>query len=393
MDNLVIAVAIAAVVIILGIAAMRIFAKRMPQAHSTQQMAEAASHQAAQATQNLQHARQVLASARQATDEFNLADYTDDRSGLVNELLIESERVTRQLEHVSNALREDVSTIAALNDKIVWLQGELSLRDQELQASEKRYSQSQNDNFRAQEEIANLSERNDQLELELARKASTLDSTKEMLLVLENSSREMAAQNSDLKNEVQHLNEDLQSSQARIADLTATLEYRDMEMQRVNLEISNSTSERNRANLAEAKISRLMTQIEELKAESKNEIDRFRAERDILKLKFDQAQDAIESQRQRMSETERNRERVSSQLEILRNELSTHRAEANARTQSLEAANRELSSHVQVLERILEQYRNRPSSNSDGKKTKPPAPGTAPEAAKLRVVSRDGDPS
>jgi predicted RNA-binding Zn ribbon-like protein len=136
-----------------------------------------------------------------------------------------------------------------------------------------------------------------------------------------------------------------------------------------------------------------MTQIEELKAESKNEIDRFRAERDILKLKFDQAQDAIESQRQRMSETERNRERVSSQLEILRNELSTHRAEANARTQSLEAANRELSSHVQVLERILEQYRNRPSSNSDGKKTKPPAPGTAPEAAKLRVVSRDGDPS
>lgn len=383
--DLVIASAIAAFVIVVGFAAVWLFSARRIET-GVQQV------EAAVRARNAMPEAQAQLSGRQMSDEFNLADYSDDRSVLVNDLMVESQRVTRKLEHVSNALREDVSTISALNEKILRLQGEIHMRDDQVRAAELRFNEARNETLRTQEEKALLAERNEQLEVELARKTNMLDSTKEMLLAMENSHREVMAQNTDLKNEVAHLNEDLQVAQARAADLTLTLEHRDMEMQRVNIELSNITSERNRANLAEAKVSRLMTQLEELKAEAKNDVDRFRAERDILKLKFDQAQDSLEAQRQRLAEAERNRERSVSQLEILRNELASYRAEATARTQSLESSNRELSSHVGVLERILEQYRVRPgAAPGPAAATAPQAPSSAPEAAKLRVVAREGE--
>lgn len=319
-------------------------------------------------------------------DEFNVADYSGDRSVLVNDLLVESQRVSRKLEFASNALREDVATMTGLNDRIIQLQSEIQTRTDQMRELEIRLNEQRNETIRVIEEKGQLADRNEELEIELSRRASTLDATKEALLSMENSYRDLLSQNNGLKGEIAHLQHDVQSSQARISDMNVTLEQREADMHRVNLELAevrtDVTSERNRASLAESKVTRLMKQLEELKSESENDLDRYRSERDIMKVKHDQAQDALENMRQRLAETERNRDRALSQIETLRNEIAAYRAEMSTKASTLESSNRELSSHITVLERILEQYRMKPVTSGQ----------SSADAARLRVVAaRDGE--
>jgi chromosome segregation ATPase len=319
-------------------------------------------------------------------EEFNVADYSGDRSVLVNDLLVESQRVSRKLEFASNALREDVTTMTGLNDRIIHLQSDLQNRADQMRELELRLNEQRNETIRVIEEKGQLADRNEELEIELSRRANTLDATKEALLSMETSYRDLLGQNNGLKGEIAHLQHDIQSSQARISDMNITLEQRESDMHRVNMELAevrtDVTSERNRASLAESKVTRLMKQLEELKSESENDLDRYRSERDIMKVKHDQAQDALETMRQRLAETERNRDRALSQIETLRNEIAAYRAEMSTKASSLESSNRELSSHITVLERILEQYRMKPVTSGQ----------SSADAARLRVVAaRDGE--
>ena len=331
----------------------------------------------------------AIRSSAGLSEDFNVADYSDDRAVLVNDLMIESQRVTRKLEYVSNALREDVSTITGLSDKIIKLQTEIAVRDEQIRDFEQRLAEQRNETIRALEEKGQLGDRVEQLDIELARRTNTLEATKETLLSMENAYRDLLGQNNSLKSELAHLHEDVQAAQARAADLGVTLEHRDAEMHRVNMELAevrtDVTSERNRANLAEAKVTRLLKQLDEVKAEAENDVDRYRSERDLFKVKLDQSQDALEAQRQRLTEAERNRDRAISQVEMLRNELAAYRADTSTKTSAMESANRELTSHIAVLERILEQYRMKPGSPGAAL----PAPG---QVAGLRVVSqREGE--
>jgi chromosome segregation ATPase len=319
-------------------------------------------------------------------DEFNVADYSGDRSVLVNDLLVESQRVSRKLEFASNALREDVATMTGLNDRIVHLQSDLQSRADQMRELELRLNEQRNETIRVMEEKGQFADRNEELEMELSRRANTLDATKEALLSMETSYRDLLSQNNGLKGEIAHLQQDVQSAQARLADMNVTLEQREADTHRVNMELAevrtDVTSERNRASLAESKVTRLMKQLEEVKSESENDVDRYRSERDIMKVKHDQAQDSLESMRQRLAETERNRDRALTQIETLRNEIAAYRAEMTTKASSLESSNRELSSHITVLERILEQYRMKPVTSGQ----------SSADAARLRVVTtRDGE--
>jgi chromosome segregation ATPase len=330
---------------------------------------------------------EVLPVMRQVNiDEFNVADYSGDRSVLVNDLMVESQRVSRKLEFASNALREDVATMTGLNDRIVQLQSDLQSRGDQMRELELRLNEQRNETIRVIEEKGQLNDRNEELEMELSRRGNTLDATKEALLSMENSYRDLLGQNNGLKGEIAHLQQDVQSAQARLADMNITLEQREADTLRVNMELAevrtDVTSERNRASLAESKVTRLMKQLDELKSESENDVDRYRSERDIMKVKHDQAQDALETIRQRLTETERNRDRALSQVETLRNEIAAYRAEMTTKASSLESNNRELSSHITVLERILEQYRMKPVTSGQ----------SSADAARLRVVAaRDGE--
>jgi chromosome segregation ATPase len=255
------------------------------------------------------------------------------------------------------------------------------MRELELRLNEQR-----NETIRVIEEKGQLEDRTEELEIELSRRANTLDATKEALLSMENSYRDLLSQNNGLKGEMAHLQHDVQSAQSRISDMNITLEQRETDMHRVNMELAevrtDVTSERNRASLAESKVTRLMKQLEELKSETENDLDRYRSERDIMKVKHDQAQDAVEAIRQRLADTERNRDRALSQVETLRNEIAAHRAEMSTKASSLETSNRELSSHITVLERILEQYRMKPVTSGQ----------SSADAARLRVVAaREGE--
>jgi chromosome segregation ATPase len=319
-------------------------------------------------------------------DEFNVADYSGDRSVLVNDLMVESQRVSRKLEFASNALREDVATMTGLNDRIIHLQSDLQTRADQMRELELRLNEQRNETIRVIEEKGQLEDRTEELEIELSRRANTLDATKEALLSMENSYRDLLSQNNGLKGEMAHLQHDVQSAQSRISDMNITLEQRETDMHRVNMELAevrtDVTSERNRASLAESKVTRLMKQLEELKSETENDLDRYRSERDIMKVKHDQAQDAVEAIRQRLADTERNRDRALSQVETLRNEIAAHRAEMSTKASSLETSNRELSSHITVLERILEQYRMKPVTSGQ----------SSADAARLRVVAaREGE--
>lgn len=330
---------------------------------------------------------EVLPALRQVSiDDFNVADYSDDRAVLVNDLLVESQRVSRKLEFASNALREDVSTMTGLNERIIQLQADLHSRGDQLRDSELRLNEQRAETIRVLEEKGELADRNEALEMELSRRSNTLEATKEALISMENSYRDLLGQSNGLKGEIAHLQEDMQSSQARVADLNLTLEQREADIYRVNMELAevrtDVTSERNRANLAESKVTRLMKQLEEVRSESENDVDRFRSERDIMKVKLDQTQDALDNMRQRLSETERNRDRALSQVETLRNEIAAYRADMTTKASTLESSNRELSSHITVLERILEQYRMKPVTSGQSNA----------EAARLRVVAaRDGE--
>lgn len=320
-------------------------------------------------------------------EEFNVADYSGDRSVLMNDLLVESQRVSRKLEFASNALREDVATMTGLNDRIIQLQSDLQSRADQMRELELRLNEQRNETIRVIEEKGQLADRTEELEIELSRRANTLDATKEALLSMENSYRDLLGQNNGLKGEIAHLQHDVQSAQARISDMNVTLEQREADIHRVNMELAevrtDVTSERNRASLAESKVTRLMKQLEELKSESENDLDRYRSERDIMKVKHDQAQDALETMRQRLADTERNRDRALSQVETLRNEIAAYRAEMSTKASTLETSNRELSSHITVLERILEQYRMKPVTSGQ----------SSADAARLRVVAaRDGEP-
>lgn len=330
---------------------------------------------------------EVLPVMRQVNiDEFNVADYSGDRSVLVNDLLVESQRVSRKLEFASNALREDVATMTGLNDRIIQLQSDLQTRAEQMRELELRLNEQRNETIRVIEERGQLNDRNEELEMELSRRSNTLEATKEALVSMENSYRDLLGQNNGLKGEIAHLQQDIISAQARLADMNITLEQREADTHRVNMELAevrtDVTSERNRASLAESKVTRLMKQLEELKSESENEVDRYRSERDIMKVKHDQAQDALETIRQRLAETERHRDRSLSQVESLRNEIAAYRAEMTTKASSLESNNRELSSHITVLERILEQYRMKPVTGGQ----------SSADAARLRVVAaRDGE--
>ena len=330
---------------------------------------------------------EVLPVMRQVNiDEFNVADYSGDRSVLVNDLMVESQRVSRKLEFASNALREDVATMTGLNDRIIQLQSDLQSRGDQMRELELRLHEQRNETIRVIEERGQLNDRNEELEMELSRRANTLDATKEALLSMENSYRDLLGQNNGLKGEIAHLQQDIQSAQARLADMNITLEQREADTLRVNMELAevrtDVTSERNRASLAESKVTRLMKQLDELKSESENDVDRYRSERDLMKVKHDQVQDSVESIRQRLADTERNRDRAISQVETLRNEIAAYRAEMTTKASSLESNNRELSSHITVLERILEQYRMKPVTSGQ----------SSAEASRLRVVAaRDGE--
>jgi chromosome segregation ATPase len=330
---------------------------------------------------------EVLPVMRQVNiDEFNVADYSGDRSVLVNDLMVESQRVSRKLEFASNALREDVATMTGLNDRIIQLQSDLQSRGDQMRELELRLHEQRNETIRVIEERGQLNDRNEELEMELSRRANTLDATKEALLSMENSYRDLLGQNNGLKGEIAHLQQDIQSAQARLADMNITLEQREADTLRVNMELAevrtDVTSERNRASLAESKVTRLMKQLDELKSESENDVDRYRSERDLMKVKHDQVQDSFESIRQRLADTERNRDRAISQVETLRNEIAAYRAEMTTKASSLESNNRELSSHITVLERILEQYRMKPVTSGQ----------SSAEASRLRVVAaRDGE--
>lgn len=332
---------------------------------------------------------ELLPALRQVDlENFNLADHSDDRSVLVNELLVESQRVSRKLELVSGVLREDVSTIAGLSDRIVRLQADIQSREEQIRDLDLRLAEQRNETIRVIEERGQLMDKVEGLEMELSRRSNTLEATKETLLSMENSYRELLAQNNSLKSDIAHLHEDIQASQARVTDLTYTVEQRDSDLLRVNMELaearSDIVSERNRATLAESKVTRLMKQLDEVKTETENEIDRYRSERDLLKVKLEQTQDGLESIRQRLNDAERNRDRSVSQVEAMRSELAAYRAEMSTKASALESNNRELSSHVTVLERILEQYRMKPVTN----------PTTNADAARLRVVAaRDGENS
>jgi chromosome segregation ATPase len=330
---------------------------------------------------------EVLPVMRQVNiDEFNVADYSGDRSVLVNDLMVESQRVSRKLEFASNALREDVATMTGLNDRIIQLQSDLQSRGDQMREVELRLNEQRNETIRVIEEKGQLNDRNEELEIELSRRANTLDATKEALMSMESSYRDLLGQNNGLKGEIAHLQQDIQTSQARLSDLNITLEQREADAHHVNMELAelrtDVTSERNRASLAESKVTRLMKQLDELKSGSENDVDRYRSERDLMKVKHDQAQDAIENIRQRLADTERNRDRALSQVETLRNEIAAYRAEMTTKASSLESNNRELSSHITVLERILEQYRMKPVTSGQSNA----------DAARLRVVAaRDGE--
>ena len=49
-------------------------------------------------------------------------------------------------------------------------------------------------------------------------------------------------------------------------------------------------------------------------------------------------------------------------LDIAPQALAAYRADTSTKTSAMESANRELTSHIAVLERILEQYRMKPGS-------------------------------